>query len=126
MKWGINCLISILGLFSCQKKNDPEPDLVGGWTDKTVNYHFYSNKTYGQKYLLNGSGKDTILIDSAFGNYVINNTKKVITFNQNGYYDKKKKLVSQALNFTTWQYELDGNTLKFNSNTSIGQLTKIY
>ena len=113
-------------IISCKKKSEPEPDLVGKWTDDAVIYYFNADKTYGQKYLLNGAGKDTILIDSTFGNYMTNPDKKLISFNQKGYYDKSKKLVPEAKNGTTWHYELTGNTLKYTSNTVIGQLTRTY
>lgn len=125
IKRGIPFCLLVGVLAFCKKKSDPEPELFGKWGDQSVIYYFNKDLTFGQKFLLNGEGTQTVKVDSSFGQYEVDKNKRLITFNQRGYYNKMGQLVQEAKNGTTWKYELKGNKLAYSNNTSIGELIKL-
>lgn len=127
MKTAVYILLSLLlPVLACTKKSDEtDPALIGTWTDGNVNYHFYDNKTYGIKYLRTGAGADTVLTDSAYGDYGVNTSKKIISFELKAVIDKDNTLRQVALKASTWNYNITGDTLlEYTSATAQGSLIR--
>jgi hypothetical protein len=126
MKKNILLIVIIICTFSCKKDNSIDTKLVGKWSDFNSLYQFNSDFTYNILRLSSGLGKDTVLIDSTFGSYELDNKRVNITFTQKGSRNKSTKVVSfQTVNPTTWHYSFPNDTtLNYNSNTSLGVLYK--
>jgi hypothetical protein len=126
-------LMMFLGAFivlmSCNKKCNNEQDaFVGKWTDNYSNYYFNSGGSYSYKYLGASSVSDTIsVVDSAIGNYTIDNCQKVITLVQKGAFnrDSSSIFVAKSINFGTWKYtKLNDSTYSLESASSFKTLYK--
>jgi hypothetical protein len=126
MKKNILLIALIICTFSCKKDNSIDTKLIGKWSDFNSLYKFNSDFTYNINFLSNGSGKDSVTIDSAFGTYELDKKRVNVTFNQKGYRKKSTKVVLfQSTNPTTWHYSFPNDTvLNYNSNTTLGVLYK--
>lgn len=116
----ISCLLG-----ACNKEEAINADILGKWGGtKTV----YSFETDGSYYFLNGrtgTALYPIISDSTFGTFKTNSEKSQITFYQEGYRDKESQKIVEQKNQMIWKYTIDGNTLKYSSPTTDGDLTKL-
>jgi hypothetical protein len=123
-----NLLIFALSLciFSCKKDDSIDTQLLGTWSDYNSSYTFNSDFTYNIRYLSTGSGPDSVVVDSAFGTYELDNKRVNVTFNQQGYRDKASTTVFyQSANPATWHYTIQNDTiLNYTSHTTLGVLYK--
>jgi hypothetical protein len=117
--------ILCISLAACSRDEvQPEPALVGQWTDYNVVYTFNNDLTYAMNYLRNGRGGDTITVDSVFGIYRTDSKRKSLSFEIRGYRTKEGQLINKSLSGTTWQYNIQDNKLNYQSRTIIGTLFK--
>lgn len=128
MKKIILFLVISFSLLACKKDESLDPKLVGSWTDYNVTFTFTSDFRYNIKYLRAGAGVDTVTVDSVFGEYALEKTKKKdkIIFNQKGYREKfTQVVVSKEEYATTWNYSfVNDSTLNYSSHTTLGTLYK--
>jgi hypothetical protein len=101
-----------------------DPQLIGRWTDKNVNYYFSSSLTFGEKFLRKGSGVDTVLTDSSYGNYTLDVSNHTITFLITGVRMKSGTVLGTNLNGGVWNYSISDTVLTYTTLTSNGRLVK--
>ncbi|MBY0427119.1 MAG: hypothetical protein K2Q22_15900 [Cytophagales bacterium] len=127
-------LVTAIALIGCEKSvtTQIDPKLIGNWTDKNVRYYFNSNLNYGLKYLRKGSGVDTVVTDSAFGNYTLDVSNNTISFVITGYKLKTGTTVGANINAGVWNYSISGydpvkrkdTVLTYTTLTSNGRLVR--
>ena len=131
----ISIILLIFTFFSCEKDkyfenlNTMDSQLEGSWWDTNTIYTFSDggNDTlyFGQKHLRSGVGQDSIKTDSIFGWFLIDNERKNITFNVEGWITKYDSItIIQKLNSTTWNYSISDTILNYESSTTLGTLTR--
>ncbi len=128
MKKALLFLVIFSSLLACKKDESLDPKLVGSWSDFNVTYTFSSDFRYNIKYLRTGKGPDTVTVDSVYGEYSLERSKKKnkVIFNQKGYREKfTGVIVSKEEYATTWNYSFPNDTaLTYTSHTSLGTLYK--
>lgn len=126
MKQSYTLLILLcITLFSCNKFDGEDPDLYGSWSNGIQTYTFNSDKSYSLEYLQKGDSLNPVYADSVFGIYTIDEKRSNLTFDQKGYkLDSNDVIIYQDVNGTTWNYSIDDNLLKYESNTGYGEFTK--
>lgn len=107
-----------------QETIQPEPALLGQWTDYNVIYTFNQDFSYSMNYLRKGRGQDTVSVDSVFGHYNIDKKRSNISFEVSGYRTKEGQLIYKPLNGTAWHYNIKDSIMTYQSRTAIGQLYK--
>ena len=119
-------IVSFIFLFSCKNKNIDDPKLVGKWSDTNTIYEFRDDHTYSTNYVRAGVLPNSVLTDSVFGEYIIESRRNNITFNLKGYRPKNGSVIDTSLNSTTWNYNIENDTtLHYESNTTLGTMTKL-
>ena len=108
-------------LGSCVKKESLPNKLPGRWTDDNQRVTFYENFDYGIRYLRTGTKGDTVLVDSLWGYYVLDNPRNNVTFYQKGFKTKSAVIVKEFLKTTTWNVKFQSDTVfKYESSTTVG------
>lgn len=111
-------------LGACNQDESINPDIVGKWGGTKTVYSFDADASY---YFLNGrtgTALHPIISDSTFGTFKTNSDKSQVTFYQEGYRDKASQAIVAQKNQVIWKYTIEGNTLKYSSPTTDGNLTK--
>lgn len=110
---------------SCAVNIAPDTKIHGIWRDINTRYFFGADNTYYIKYLRVGAVGDSILNDSVFGTYKVEQNRSNLTFEIVGYVRRKDgQVVTNKMNGTTWHYEVKNDTLSYISKTTIGKLYK--
>ncbi len=111
---------------ACKVDDSVNPELIGVWENLNQRYTFREDYTYSLENLRPGNAQDSIIADSLWGTYELDNDRSNLSLKPAGYRLKSTgELVNQALNDQTWNYQIAGNTLNYTSQTTIGKLEKV-
>lgn len=116
-------------VLSCKNKSDKvDPMLIGNWTDGNTKYTFADNRTFGIKYLRTGSTAESVLTDSIWGKFSVDNKRSNIYFEANQLTERKQPntIVSRNINLPVWNYTFTADSLlNYSSNSIKGQFRKM-
>ena len=119
-------ILILLTSFSCiNNEIRIDDELLGKWTDTNTVYEFRDDWTYSTKYVRAGVLPNSVLTDSVWGEYIVESGRNNITFNLKGYRPKGGAIVEEELNSTTWNYSIEDTTLHYESNTTLGTMTRV-
>ena len=123
-------ILSIALLSSCGDSSDPSPDeqLFGKWAqEEIVTYTFQSDLTFEK--INRNNPLDTAELVRTYGNFYSDKENRVISFTIQGFELDNGTIIDSSTVGPTWTYtieEEDGQTvMNYQSNTSIGKLTRI-
>jgi len=116
-------------VFGCKKESDKvDPLLIGNWTDGNTKYTFADNRTFGIKYLRTGNTAESVLTDSIWGTFSVDNKRSNIYFEANQLTERKhpNTIVSRKINLPVWNYNFTADSLlNYSSNSIKGQFRKM-
>jgi len=108
---------------NCQKRKITEDaSLFGNWNDDLVKYTFQSNLQFGKKALIDDP-LDSLNLDSSWGTFAVYNNE-ILVFNFEGYKLDNGISVDSSYLGPTWNYVIEGTTMRYTSGTVIGSLLK--
>ena len=119
-------LVIAFVLTACKVDDSINPELIGSWENTSVRYTFKSDYSFAQENLRKGDSTNLVVVDSLFGTYVLDNKRSNVTFKPIGYrIDSTGEIITQGLNDQTWEYSIEGNTLNYESPTTLGELERV-
>lgn len=116
-------------VYGCKKEPDKvDPLLIGNWTDGNTKYTFAENRTFGIKYLRTGITAESVLTDSIWGKFSVDNKRSNIYFEANQLTEIKQPntTVSRKISLPVWNYKFATDSIfNYTSNSIQGQFRKI-
>lgn len=115
----------LLVLAGCDREEINPNRLLDDWTSGGSRYTFAANGTYQLKYLYTGYGADTLLTDSIWGAYLVDEARHNVELRPLGHRTRSGLIVNQPLPRQVWNVTFpDDKTLRYESRTAIGFLTR--
>ena len=112
-------------LFSCNKEENINPNVVGKWKTTNIVYDFQANGNYTIVNKRTGTKENPIVADSIFGKFITNSDKSQLTFYQEGYRQKDTQTIVNQKSNLVWKYTIEGNQFQYSSPTTEGFLEKV-